>query len=105
MRDISVGIIERECILTLTDHDVAALPEVLQDAGYHTLMSGKWHLGVKPDHCPHERGFDRSWSMLLGGNNHFGWEPVLTERCMNPPFASNIVSTATWACERLMLRP
>lgn len=43
---------------------VAALPELLQDAGYHTMMSGKWHLGLTPDRFPCARGFNRSYSFL-----------------------------------------
>ncbi|KAJ3826629.1 alkaline-phosphatase-like protein [Lentinula raphanica] len=54
---------------------VAALPEVLQDNGYHTLLSGKWHLGLKPDYIPDKRGFDRSFALLPGCSNHYGWEP------------------------------
>lgn len=43
---------------------VAVLPELLRDAGYLTLMSGKWHLGMTPDRYPSQRGFDRSFSLL-----------------------------------------
>lgn len=25
---------------------VAALSEILQDSGYHTIMSGKWYVGI-----------------------------------------------------------
>ncbi|CAK7199488.1 hypothetical protein SEUCBS139899_002168 [Sporothrix eucalyptigena] len=57
------------------NHDVAALPELLQDAGYATFMSGKWHLGLKPENGPSQRGFDRSFALLPGCTNHFGFEP------------------------------
>ena len=43
---------------------VAALPELLSDAGYFTLMAGKWHLGLTPERYPSQRGFDRSFSLL-----------------------------------------
>jgi arylsulfatase A-like enzyme len=46
---------------------VATLAEVLRSGGYHTYMSGKWHLGHKPGTLPYDRGFDRSFSMLVGG--------------------------------------
>ena len=54
---------------------VASLAELLQDNGYHTYMAGKWHLGLKPDQIPHARGFERDFSTLVGGGDHFddGW--------------------------------
>ena len=51
---------------------VAALPELLRDAGYETIISGKWHLGVEPDQDPVRRGFEHSFASLPAGNNHFG---------------------------------
>lgn len=52
--------------------DVAALPERLQAAGYTTLFSGKWHLGLTPDQDPHARGFEHSFALLQGAHNHYG---------------------------------
>ncbi|KAF4339012.1 arylsulfatase [Fusarium beomiforme] len=54
---------------------VAALPEILSDAGYLTLMSGKWHLGMTPDVAPSTRGFKKSFGFLPGCGNHFNYEP------------------------------
>ncbi|KAF4470504.1 Alkaline phosphatase [Fusarium albosuccineum] len=54
---------------------VVALPELLKDGGYHTMMAGKWHLGLKPQHHPIARGFARSFALLPGCANHYGYEP------------------------------
>ncbi|MCU1716649.1 arylsulfatase [Pseudomonas sp. 5P_3.1_Bac2] len=54
---------------------VVALPELLREAGYQTLMAGKWHLGLTPELAPHARGFERSFSLLPGAANHYGFEP------------------------------
>ncbi|MEE8542221.1 MAG: sulfatase-like hydrolase/transferase, partial [Gammaproteobacteria bacterium] len=50
---------------------VATLPELLTDAGYHTYMAGKWHLGSEPDQLPRGRGFENAFSLLSGGGTHF----------------------------------
>ncbi|CAF3370090.1 unnamed protein product [Rotaria sp. Silwood2] len=56
------------------NYQVAALPEILQDAGYFTTMSGKWHLGMAPNQIPVKRGFDDSFSLLPGAGNHYAYE-------------------------------
>ena len=65
---------------------VAPLPRVLRDAGYRTLMAGKWHLGNRESEGPHQRGFDRSYALASGGSSHWGDQLgiVATERGKAP---------------------
>ena len=51
---------------------VVPLPQVLKDAGYRTVMAGKWHLGNAEPQSPAARGFDRSYAMTMGGASHYG---------------------------------
>ncbi len=50
---------------------VATLPQVLKDAGYHTYMVGKWHLGKAPDQIPAARGFERDFTLLDGAGSYW----------------------------------
>ncbi|MDE2971279.1 MAG: sulfatase-like hydrolase/transferase, partial [Acidobacteriota bacterium] len=54
----------------LNEH-VFHLPAVLRDAGYHTSIAGKWHLGQAAEQSPPHRGFDRSFVLLPGAASHF----------------------------------
>ncbi|CAL5867002.1 uncharacterized protein PFLUO_LOCUS1214 [Penicillium psychrofluorescens] len=65
------------------NHNVAAVSEILQDNGYHTLISGKWHLGLRTENNPAVRGFDRSFALLPGTSNHYGWEPQFGKDYIN----------------------
>ena len=48
------------------------LAELLHDAGYRTVMAGKWHLGLTEAQSPAARGFERSFALLQGVHNHYG---------------------------------
>lgn len=65
---------------------VVALPELLRDAGYSTLLSGKWHLGLKPEQSPSARGFERSFAHLPACSNHYAYEPQLEQPDKIPEF-------------------
>jgi arylsulfatase A-like enzyme len=56
------------------------LPKLLQPAGYHSAIVGKWHLGITSPNLPNERGFaefhgflgdmmDDYWTHLRHGQN------------------------------------
>lgn len=48
------------------------IAEALKGAGYRTVLSGKWHLGLEENQSPAARGFDRSFSLGQGLSNFFG---------------------------------
>lgn len=47
------------------------MSKVLQKAGYHTGIIGKWHLGSAPKYHPNNRGFDDFYGFLGGGHDYF----------------------------------
>ncbi|WP_311269487.1 arylsulfatase [Sphingobium sp. WCS2017Hpa-17] len=51
---------------------VVTVTELLRDAGYRTMLSGKWHLGETSTSKPHARGFERSFAFLPAGGSHYG---------------------------------
>jgi arylsulfatase len=44
------------------------LAETLVEAGYHTAIFGKWHLGDSPGRYPTDQGFDRWWGFPFSTN-------------------------------------
>jgi arylsulfatase A-like enzyme len=54
------------------NHKVATVAEVMQGAGYRTLMAGKWHLASRDKATwPISRGFDKTFVLLNGGASHW----------------------------------
>ncbi|MCB1122355.1 MAG: sulfatase-like hydrolase/transferase [Verrucomicrobiae bacterium] len=47
--------------------DTVTLARALKSVGYDTSLTGKWHLGSKPEWGPNHFGFDHSYGSLAGG--------------------------------------
>ena len=57
------GFLNKNCV---------TIGEVLKDAGYTTLMTGKWHLGISDkSKWPLQRGFDKFYGLIPGASNFF----------------------------------
>ncbi len=50
---------------------VMPFSKILNDAGYHTFMAGKWDLGKTKGKLPTDQGFDRYFGIADGGGSHF----------------------------------
>ena len=50
---------------------VVTVASLLRDAGYHTIMAGKWELGADPESLPAARGFERSFVLHDGAASHW----------------------------------
>ncbi len=52
------------------------IAEELKKVGYSTYMSGKWHVGERPEHWPLKRGFDRYYGLISGASSFFEITPA-----------------------------
>jgi arylsulfatase len=69
---------------------VVTIQELLKDSGYHTLMTGKWHLSgtqVVNGTTPYDRGFEEVFTLVSSGGQHFDSNPYYAEG--HPVFMHN----------------
>ncbi len=45
-------------------YDDVTIAEVLKEQGYQTAITGKWHLGMRPQDAPHYYGFDHTYGYV-----------------------------------------
>jgi len=63
---------------------IVPLPALLADAGYHTYMAGKWHLGEQTVANPAQKGFEHSFALLNGAGNHYTDQGLFKENPKSP---------------------
>jgi len=63
------------------------IAEAIRAAGYHTAMSGKWHVGEQRPHWPLDRGFERYCGLISGASNYFKIDKGRTWARDNTPIA------------------
>ena len=57
--------------------NVVTIATLLEDAGYNTYLSGKWHLGQTEDKLPSRRGFQRTVVMADSGADNWEQKPYI----------------------------
>jgi arylsulfatase A-like enzyme len=58
-------------------NNVVTVASLLEDAGYHTYMAGKWHLGKERHQLPSRRGFERTVAMADTGADNWEQKPYI----------------------------
>ena len=58
-------------VFNVFDGSQPNVAKMLQAAGYHTGMVGKWHLGDAPQFHPNARGFDHFYGLIGGNSTYF----------------------------------
>ncbi len=66
-----------ENYLGVLNDKVVTLSTLLREQGYHTYMTGKWHLGHTPGLLPSARGFERTIAMADTGADNWEQRPYL----------------------------
>jgi arylsulfatase A-like enzyme len=97
---------------TYINDRVVTVAELLRDAGYNTMQSGKWHLsghGHQPGTTPYDRGFSNALTLLEDGSNHFnnlpyvpGWSVTFTKNATNAPRPENGTHEAKMYTDQLL---
>ncbi|PPK37528.1 arylsulfatase [Pseudomonas laurylsulfatiphila] len=54
---------------------VITVASLLKDSGYHTYITGKWHLGKTAGTLPNNRGFERSFIQADSGSDNWQERP------------------------------
>lgn len=57
--------------------DVVTVATLLEESGYNTYLSGKWHLGQTKDKLPSRRGFQRTVVMADSGADNWEQKPYI----------------------------
>lgn len=57
--------------------NVVTIATLLEGAGYHTYLAGKWHLGATPGKLPSQRGFERTVALMDSGADNWEQRPYL----------------------------
>lgn len=53
------------------DDRYPTIAEELKAAGYSTYMTGKWHVGERPQHWPLKRGFEHYFGLISGASSFY----------------------------------
>lgn len=67
---------ERGYAMHLVD-GVDTVADRLRRTGYRTYMTGKWHLGSRPQDLPNAHGFDRSFALDASGADNWEQKPYM----------------------------